>query len=370
MEIKVNTVGFVGLGLIGGSIAKALRAAHPDMKIIGYNRSRKSLVAALEDGVLNDACDNIDEGFGACDMIFLCAPVNVNIACLRALKDCISPDCLITDVGSVKTPIHEAVEELGMEAQFIGGHPMTGSEQYGYENARARVLENAYYILSPTGQERPEHMKTYLQLVRDMKSLPIVLDYREHDRTTAAISHLPHLIAYSLVNLVHKADGPEERMRTLAAGGFRDITRIASSSAEMWQQICDENRGQLLPMLDDYIEELQRVKQAVAQNDADYLISYFNEAREYREGMPSNSSGSLKPFCAIYVDVADEPGAIAIIATILGANGLSIKNLRIQNNRESQEGALRITFGHEDAARQAAQILRNYNYTVFERWDS
>ena len=145
--MNIRTIGFIGLGLIGGSIAKALRRVHPELQMIAYNRSRESLIAAMEDGTINQATDTLNESFAACDLIFLCAPVSVNIRCLQILKDIIRPDCLLTDVGSVKTTIHEAVNEIGLSRQFIGGHPMAGSEKFRYANASDRLLENAYYIL-------------------------------------------------------------------------------------------------------------------------------------------------------------------------------------------------------------------------------
>lgn len=127
-----KTIGFIGLGLIGGSIAKALRRVHPEYRLIAYNRSRSSLVEAMSDGTINQATDVIDASFSECDFIFLCMPVSVNIQCLKKLKDLVPDTCVITDVGSVKSTIHEAVRELGMEARFIGGHPMAGSEKTGY----------------------------------------------------------------------------------------------------------------------------------------------------------------------------------------------------------------------------------------------
>lgn len=365
--MAIQTVGFIGLGLIGGSLAKGLRRVCPEMKIIAYNRSRESLVAALEDGVLNQAQDSIDENFAACDMIFLCAPVSVNIDCMAKLKEIIRPDCLLTDVGSVKTTIHEAVEELGLSGQFIGGHPMTGSELTGYVNARDRLLENAYYILTPTRENRPEQMVEYQAIIKAIGAVPLILDYRDHDRAAAYISHLPHMIAYTLVNLVKKADNRAGLMKMLAAGGFKDITRIASSSPEMWQQICRENKKALLEALEQYQEALSRVGEAVKRDKESFLLEYFDSARQYRTGIKAQYRAGVEPIHELYLEVADEPGAIAIVATILGSARLSIKNLEIRNKREVQSGALRVEFYDGEAAKKAAETLRRYHYTVYER---
>ena len=138
------TFGFVGIGLIGGSVAKALRRVYPSCKIIVYNRGAKPRVLAINDGTANIALDTVDERFSECDYIFLCTPVERNVEYLTILKDIIKPTCIITDVGSVKTNIHEAVKALSLEDNFIGGHPMAGSEKTSYEHASDRLLENAY----------------------------------------------------------------------------------------------------------------------------------------------------------------------------------------------------------------------------------
>lgn len=365
--MSTKTIGFIGLGLIGGSIAKALRRVHPEYRLIAYNRSRSSLIAAMSDGTLNQATDVIDSSFADCDFIFLCMPVSVNIRCLQQLKEILPPSCVITDVGSVKSTIHEAVRELDMEACFIGGHPMAGSEKTGYASASDRLLENAYYIITPTKAADPAKVEELRTLVSQIGALPVVLDYHEHDYATAAISHLPHVIAYTLVNLVRTSDNPEGLMRQLAAGGFKDITRIASSSPDMWESICLENSEQLLSIINAYIHSLSDVADAIRTNRGDYLHEFFEEAKEYRDSMPMKAKGSITPAYEIYVDLIDESGAIATIATILASNHISIKNIGILHNREFQDGVLRIEFYQSDAVERAVTLLSKYSYIVHTR---
>ena len=274
-----KTIGFIGLGLIGGSIAKALRRVHPEYRLIAYNRSRSSLVEAMSDGTINQATDVIDSSFAECDFIFLCMPVSVNIQCLKKLKDLVPDTCVITDVGSVKSTIHEAVRELGMEARFIGGHPMAGSEKTGYASASDRLLENAYYIITPTPLSNPDKVEEMRQLVTDTGAVSIVLDYDEHDYATAAISHLPHVIAYTLVNLVRTSDNPKGLMRQLAAGGFKDITRIASSSPDMWESICLENKDQLLKVINAYKSSLDDIAEAICRDRGEKLHHFLRKPR-------------------------------------------------------------------------------------------
>ena len=220
-------VGFIGLGLIGGSIAKALKYFYPGVHITAHTRSIETARYALSEGIIDDACTEIGNAYGECDYIFLCAPVEANVAYLQTLKPFLKEDCILTDVGSTKTDIHEHINALGMQKNFIGGHPMAGSEKTGIVNSKRHLLENAYYVLTPTEEVSPDKVKRYENLVQTIKALPLILDYREHDYVTAAISHLPHLIASSLVNLVKDSDNDRESMKTVAAGGFKDITRIA-----------------------------------------------------------------------------------------------------------------------------------------------
>ena len=229
-KINQMSFGFVGLGLIGSSIAKALRSTFPDCRIIAFNRSEKPRLLALADKVADIAVDMVNSVFQECDYIFLCTPVEYNEAYLKALKSVIKPSCIITDVGSVKTNIHKAVIAEGMEENFIGGHPMAGSEKTGYENSSAQLCENAFYAITPTSLSSAEKVSEYRAIVESIGAIPIILDYRTHDYSVAAISHLPHIIAAQLVNLVRDNDSVTQIMKQMAAGGFKDITRIASSS--------------------------------------------------------------------------------------------------------------------------------------------
>ncbi len=363
--------GFIGLGLIGGSIARALKKISPDCYLVAYNYRGKDpsgdLQAALNDQILDQVTSALEEGFPDCDLIFLCAPVLSNIEYLKQLKPLLKPRCILTDVGSVKSNIHEAVEKLDLEAWFIGGHPMTGSEKTGYSSSYALLLENAYYILTPTPKTPDSMLQTLYQLVQKMGSIPVILDAREHDRITAAISHVPHIIAAQLVNLVREADDTEEKMRSLAAGGFKDITRIASSSPVMWQNICLTNTEEIKDCLDDYIASLQAASDALSRSDEDFLYRMFDTAGEYRSSIPNKSIGLMKKMFEIYLDIVDEAGAIATIATLLASNQISIKNIGIIHNREFEEGVLRIEFYDQQTQEKASTMLARYNYRIYER---
>lgn len=365
--MKKLTCGFIGLGLIGGSIARALREKLPDTQIIAYDINEETLRLAKEDGIADITTNAIDDTFSACNYIFLCAPVQKNDENLNAVKAILSPDCLLTDVGSVKTDIHKTIREAGLEAQFIGGHPMAGSERVGYINSKAVLLENAYYILTPTDTVSEEKINQYRNLVETLGAIPLILSHGQHDYVTAAVSHLPHVIASSLVNLVRDSDSEDGIMKMIAAGGFKDITRIASSSAVMWQQICLTNTENISKLLSDYINALVDFKKEIDTQNADALYALFDNARIYRESFISASSGPIKRDYDIHIDIPDEPGALAAIVTILALHSISIKNIGITHNREVESGVLRIEFYEEDSIVKAKNILDSKGYTVHIR---
>lgn len=363
------TVGFVGLGLIGGSIARALRFKYPNITIIAYEHNDylcQDNELGLMEGVLDEVTMAFD-AFSPCNIIFLCAPVIHNISYLPILKEVINPDCIITDVGSVKANIHDAVSKYGLEANFIGGHPMTGSEKSGFKSSDSKLFENIYYILTATDKTSKPQKNSMTQLVKALGAMPIMLDYIEHDQIVAAISHLPHIVAASLVNLVKNQTDSRDLMKKLAAGGFRDITRIASSSPEIWENISVTNSDYISFYLNEYINLLQGMAKALNKKDRKSLYNTFSSAKDYRNELPEKSQGMLGRIHEIYMDIDDEAGAIAMVATLLASNHISIKNIGIIHNREFNDGVLRIEFYKEDAQEHATDLLRQRGYIVYER---
>ena len=362
-----DKVGFIGLGLIGGSIARKMKENNPKVSIIATAGHQKTIEDAFGLGLIDNNELLELNSFKDCDVIFLCAPVNKNIEYLTQLKDIIKDDCIITDVGSTKTQIHEKVIELGLERNFIGGHPMAGSEKTGLSNASETLLENAYYIITPTTKSPSPAVEELTGLVRSLGAIPLVLGYEQHDYATAAISHLPHVIAYSLVNLVRESDDENEIMKTIAAGGFKDITRIASSSPVMWENICLSNQEQILKLLDNYIHTLEVMRTNIADADSPALLDAFTAAKDYRDSITITAKGALKNVYELYLDLIDETGGIATVATILASNNLSIKNIGIIHNREFEGGVLRLEMYDGESLALAVALLKKHHYTIYER---
>ena len=358
-------IGFIGLGLIGGSIAKAIRRIHPDAEIIAYNRTQEVLNQAIRAGVIDEAVWDITASFGDCDYIFLCVPVVTMKKYLKELKPFIGFNTILTDVGSTKSDIHETANALGLSANFIGGHPMAGSEKTGFEASSDRLIENAWYILTPGGDVPIEKVSAFSEFIRSLGALPLILTCGEHDYITAAISHVPHVVSAALVNMVHELDGKEGYMHSIAAGGFKDITRISSSSPQMWQEICLSNSEYICTVLESYIRKLTDFRFAIRNGNKEKLLQYFSECRAYRDSFSDDASGPIKRQYRLYVDLNDETGAIAEIAAVLAEGRISIKNIGIVNNRSYEKGVLRIEFYGSDSLASAERVLKGKSYTVY-----
>ena len=343
-----NNIAFIGFGLIGGSIARAIRKYKPESKIYAYSNNISQLLKGKSDGVIDIILKEIDDSLTECDIIFLCAPVEFNEEYLAKIKPFIRKDSIITDVGSTKSSIHNLAKELDLDDIFIGGHPMAGSEKTGYEASDALLLENAYYMITPSSKTCNKKLEALKSIIEMIKSIPFIIDYQKHDKVVATVSHLPHVLAATLVNLVKDNDYEDEVMKRVAAGGFKDITRIASASPIMWEQICI----------------VKEVHSQLTSRSGIYINNMFKKSGEYRNSFDSNSRGVLISKHDISVHIQDKPGAISVISAILAANSISIKNIGINHNREKGEGALNISFYDADSCEMAGKLLKEYNYRV------
>lgn len=359
------TIGFIGLGLIGGSIARAFKAnPEADVKIKAFDSDRKAVTLAFEEGVTDVMVSDIGPDFSDCDYVFLCAPIDFNIENAERLRPYLKDGAVLTDVGSIKGPMHARIHALGLDGRFIGGHPMAGSERTGFANSKVKLLENAYYIITRTPETTDAMVKRYEGLVRIMGAIPLVMTPEEHDYITAAVSHVPHVISASLVNLVRDSDNPEGEMRMIAAGGFKDITRISSSSPAMWQQICLGNSENITKLLGDYIARLTEIRDGIVSGDSDSLLRFFDSARTYRDSFIDASSGPIKTDNAVHVEIPDEPGALAIVVTMIASRGIDVKNVGIIHNREVETGSLRIELHDEKDVKTVHDMLAAKGYDV------
>ncbi|HCC07875.1 MAG TPA: prephenate dehydrogenase/arogenate dehydrogenase family protein [Clostridiales bacterium] len=360
----MRNIGIVGLGLMGGSIAKTLRKSKKVNKIIAFDCEEKTLKKAFDDKVIDDYSTNINEKFEDLDIVFICTPVSFIGDYIKKLSKYIKKDCIITDIGSTKSTIVKMFEDNKSDLLFVGGHPMVGSEKIGYENSKDFLFENAYYIITKSINTDQCTLDKLNEIVLELKAIPIIIDIDKHDFITAAISHVPHVIASALVNMVEVLDDKEEYMRTLAAGGFKDITRIASASPIMWQNICIENKQEILKVLNKLSEIIYDFSDSLTKNENAEIINFFLKAKEYRDSF-KNISSIYNVAYDFMVEIEDKPGIIADVATILSNNHINIKNIEVINNREHVEGTLKILVENQEAKNISIEVLMQNGYRTF-----
>lgn len=363
-------IGIIGLGLMGGSLAKSFKKKGSCCKITAYDKDFQVLKEALTQTVIDEIAPlpGTDTGFTGsfyhCDIIFICTPVHTVVPIIEKLQGHLKSECILTDIGSTKGEIIHEINRLNLEYRFIGGHPMTGSEKKGFEYSTDILLENAYYLLTPAQNADTNSITMLTDLLKSIGALVLTTDPDTHDFITAAISHVPHVIASGLVNTVKKHDNPDKLMHTLAAGGFRDITRVASSSPEIWQSICFSNKNHILSFLDSFMLELKSFQEKLVQNDHESVYGFYDQAKRYRDSFEFRTTGVIQPVFEFSISVEDRPGIIARIATILAGKNINIKNIGVVNNREGFEGVLRIEFYNQESMNNAYIVLKDMNYTI------
>ena len=272
-----------GVGLIGGSFALALKAAGVVGEVVGMGRSRASLDEAVRRGVIDRVARDWSDALAGADLVLLAMPVGQMEAAMVELAPHLGPQTLVTDAGSTKQDVIAAARRsLGSKlGQFIPGHPIAGAEKSGVAAADAELYRGKRLVLTPLSENRQEDIALLSEIWERCGAVVDQLAPWVHDQTFATVSHLPHLLAYTLVHeLAGRADS--ERLFNFAAGGFRDFTRIASSHPEMWRDICIANRAPLIEELDAYLAALLRVRVLLAAADAPALEKMFGEARAAR----------------------------------------------------------------------------------------
>jgi prephenate dehydrogenase len=365
-KYKDSKISIIGLGLIGGSLARALHERLGISDITAVNRSDKPLNQALEDGCIKRGFVEINEHVFESDIVFVCTPVKAALHYIDLLAGNVKPGCIITDVGSTKGEIIRYVDSLASPPCFIGGHPMTGTEKTGYESGFPHLFENAYYILTPCKSTTKAALEQMTGIIDEIGGIPYVLDAEEHDMITGTISHVPHIIASALVNLVKESDSHDGKMQILAAGGFKDITRIASSSPEMWENIIISNSSHVRAILDKYISMIENFRYNITCDNSKDIYKFFQSAGNFRNSMSSNVRGLLGRTYEIVVDVVDKPGIIGKIATIIGDNNINIKNINVSNSREFEQGCLKITLPDTKSMNLAFDLLYKHGYKVYK----
>ena len=362
-----KTIYIAGLGLIGASMALGIKRDHPDYEILGYNRSQASRDIALERGIIDRGTDDFASLAPLADVIILTLPIKQTIAFIQELAGLnLKEGVIISDAGSTKAAIVEVAEEYlaGKPVRFVGAHPMAGSHKTGAASADVNLFENAYYIFTPSSLTSSDTIEEMKDLLSGLHARFIEIDAKEHDRVTSQISHFPHILASGLMEQTAVYAQEHEMTRRFAAGGFRDMTRIAESEPGMWTSILLSNRETILERIEDFKERLDEIGQAISKGEEEQIWNFFNQAREQRQAMEIHKRGGVDSSYDLYVDVPDEEDVVLRILELL--RGTSLVNIHInEENREDVHGILQISFKNaQDLERAERLITENTDYTV------
>lgn len=279
-----DTVAIAGMGLIGGSLGMALRRRGLAKRVVGIVRREATIDEALLMGAVDAATLDTAEGVAGADLVVLAAPVLAFERMTQEMAPHLKPGALVTDVGSTKAELTNLVSSLLPDhADFIGGHPMAGSEKGGVLAAREYLFEGAVWVLTRAERSRPENIARLAALARALGSTPVEMEPSLHDDAVARISHLPHVVAAALAEAADQGAVPSEVLRMLVAGGFKSTTRIASSPPEMWRDICLTNRQAVLASLSDFEAALARFRAALEQENAAEVLDAFARGKEARD---------------------------------------------------------------------------------------
>jgi prephenate dehydrogenase len=324
----------VGTGLIGGSIALGLRQR--GWHVTGTDRDESRAARALELGALDAVGVDADAA-----ITFVATPVS---AVPGAARQALAGGGVVTDVGSVKSGIVAAVDHI----RFVGGHPMAGSEQEGVDGASADLFEGATWVLTPTLDTDADAYAAVRGVISSLGADVIALPPERHDALVALVSHVPHLTAATLMALA--AEGAEEHATVLrlAAGGFRDMTRIAAGHPGIWPDICSENRDAIVDVLDQLIASLTTMRDVVGRADRDALLTTLETARAARVNLPA-TVGRAEELVEVRVPVPDRPGVIAEVTTLAGEKSVNIVDLEIAHSAEGERGVLLLLIDAREA---------------------
>ena len=283
-DFHIDKLAVVGVGLIGGSLALALKEAGAVGHVVGIGRGLPNLETALRLGVVDSYTLDLAEGVADADVIFLATPVQALGTVAGQAMPHLKAGAIITDGGSVKQAVIDAIEpHLRDDVHFVPGHPIAGTENSGAEAAFATLYRDRRCILTPTGKTASEALDCMQRMWQLVGSQVVIMDVEKHDRVLAAISHLPHMVAYALVNAVGSYNRYNENILEYSAGGFRDFTRIASSDPTMWRDIAMTNREALIEMMEQFETFFAELKEDVAIGSGERLFEFFRRSKESRD---------------------------------------------------------------------------------------
>lgn len=367
----MKTIVIDGLGLIGGSIALAIRKTWPNHRILAVDVNQSTLEQAKKQQAIDGGSTRLQDIAAEADIIILAAPVSVILNHLNQMSGLnLKPGVIVTDVGSTKKQIIVRAHLLIRKGLiFIGGHPMAGSHKSSFSAARADLFQSAYYFLisdTITDRRCRSAVKQLQVLLSGLDVKWQTVSAEQHDRIVAQISHLPHVLAAGLVNMAQDAFSHSPLSLKLAAGGFRSMTRIASSDPRMWTDILLSNGDIMIDKIDQFEHYLQHIRQAVISSDRDTIQSCFSQAKVTRDRLNARAGVYTPGFYDLLINLPDKSGEIAKITHILADAGINLMNIHILEIREEIDGILQLSFYEHNDLIQARKELRRNGLSVIE----
>jgi len=355
-------VTIIGVGLIGGSLALAIKHRFPDIQITGVDKPHV-LKRALQRNAIDKAERSVKRAVHTADLIIVASPVSSIAKLLPVIARNSAAHAIVTDTGSVKQAIVEQAQKLFPHGNFIGGHPMTGSEFSGIDAAHELLFQNAIYLLTPTRVTKKQSLRLLTKFFGSLDARIFTIKPSKHDSIIAAVSHLPQLAAVALMNTVGKDHPDAPNHLALAAGGFRDMTRIASSKFEIWNDILSANQKEIGKALQLYIRQLKKLAN-VANFNPSHLAADFRISRKLRSRIPLSMKGFSSQLADLAVFVDDKPGQLARLTSALAKKKVNIKDMELLKVREGRGGTFRLSFENRNVAVEAARILQKAGFDV------
>jgi prephenate dehydrogenase len=359
-------ISLLGVGLINGSLGLAFKSSQDSVEITGY-ASRKTLRRALRRGAIDFAAYDLESAVADADCVVLGMPIEGIRTTLKTIGPYLKRGAIVTDVGSVKRIIvQDARRYLPSHVTFIGGHPMAGSEKQGIGAADPLLFQNAVYVLCPVRGKALTRNSRFIRLLESTGARLLYLDPTTHDRIAAAVSHVPQLLAVAMMNIVGAVDSNHHPALQLAAGGFRDITRIASSPYEIWDDILRYNKAEIRQILRLLIRLISAYPARISSGTTG-LKKEFHRAKELRDAIPKNTKGFLAPLYDIFVQIKDEPGSLQKLTGILAKNSINIKDIELLKIREGTGGTFRLSFDSASGAALAVKVLQKRGFNAVQK---
>jgi prephenate dehydrogenase len=358
--LSLNRIAILGLGLIGGSFAKAIKQSNQNIIIAAFDRD-EVLNRALSDKVIDEKLTSFEDALSY-ELILMALPIDQSLNLFKQLSPNLKPNQIISDLCSVKGVFADEWKLISSKGIYIGAHPMTGKEKSGYENSDLLLYENSVFIICAENTN-DKALKSYFEFIKLTGARIVLLDAHLHDRITAHVSHLPQLISILLMNQANNKD-EDTALLDFAAGGFRDMTRIASSDFGIWESIIRYNKVEILKTLSSFQDQISSLYNLIENDDYNLIEDLFESARLARNEIPINTKGFLDPLFDIAIFVKDEPGMISKISTILFDNHINIKDIELLKIREGTGGNFKFYFEFESDAEKAKQLIIKAGFNI------